>query len=211
MAYSRRNKLRSASPVRVFEKGRGFYSLLSFVIVVGSFMGPSENPAKSKWSWLQGDQSESAQHYREGREALDRSDWDAAIRAFEKASEDESRADAALYWIAYAQNKKGNAAAALETIEALKQSYPDSRWVREARALEMDHPTIARTYEMIDQAIEEPKNLLGRNFPELYRKFLLAGDSRDPRQRRSGRHGDEPRRHPPSESNPPEVTQENDG
>jgi hypothetical protein len=101
-------------------------------------MGPNENRAKSMWSWLQGDQSESAQRYREGREALDRGDWDAAIRAFEKAAEDESRADAALYWIAYAQNKKGDAASALETVEALKQSYPDSRWVGDARALEME-------------------------------------------------------------------------
>ncbi len=117
---------------------RGYYSLLGIAIVVGSFMGPTKHETAAMWSWLQGDQSESAQQYREGREALDREDWDAAIRAFEKAREDESRADAALYWIAYAQNKKGNAAPALETIEALKESYPDSRWVREARALEME-------------------------------------------------------------------------
>lgn len=117
---------------------RGFYSLLSLVFVVGSFMGPNENGTGPMWSWLQDDQSESAQHYREGREALDRSDWDTAIQAFEKAREDASRADAALYWVAYAQNKKGDAAIALETVELLKQSYPDSRWVREARALEME-------------------------------------------------------------------------
>ncbi len=111
---------------------------MSIVIVTGSFLGPTKHKTGAMWSWLQGDQSESAQHYREGREALDRGDWDAAIQAFEKAGEDESRADAALYWIAYAQNKKGDAALALETIEALKESHPDSRWVREARALEME-------------------------------------------------------------------------
>lgn len=48
------------------------------------------------------------------------------------------------------------------------------KWSAGALALEMDHPTVARTYEMIDQAVDEPKNLLGRHFPELYRKFLVA-------------------------------------
>lgn len=39
--------------------------------------------------------------YRSGREALDRADWRSAERAFEEAvREDESRADAATYWLA---------------------------------------------------------------------------------------------------------------
>jgi integron integrase len=48
------------------------------------------------------------------------------------------------------------------------------RWLAGAQALEKDHPTIARTYEMIDKAVDEPKNLLGRSFPEIHRKFLVA-------------------------------------
>lgn len=40
--------------------------------------------------------------------------------------------------------------------------------------LEKDHPTVARTYEMINKAVEHPRNELGKSFPELYRKYLAA-------------------------------------
>jgi integron integrase len=48
------------------------------------------------------------------------------------------------------------------------------RWSAGALSLEQDHPTIARTYEMIDQAVEDPKNYLARTHPEIYRKYLVA-------------------------------------
>ncbi|MET0052136.1 MAG: integron integrase, partial [Candidatus Thiodiazotropha sp.] len=40
--------------------------------------------------------------------------------------------------------------------------------------LESDHATIARTYEMIDKALDDPQNHLARRHPELYRQFLVA-------------------------------------
>ncbi len=48
------------------------------------------------------------------------------------------------------------------------------RWTAGAQPLGRDHPTVARTYEMIEKAVENPKNGLGKAFPELYRKFLAA-------------------------------------
>jgi integron integrase len=48
------------------------------------------------------------------------------------------------------------------------------RWLNGARALESDHATIARTYEMIEKSVEDPKNYLARTFPDLYRRFLVA-------------------------------------
>ncbi len=47
-------------------------------------------------------------------------------------------------------------------------------WAGGAQSLGRDHPTVARTYEMIDKAVENPTNRLGKVFPELYRKFLAA-------------------------------------
>ncbi|MCG7923874.1 MAG: integron integrase [Candidatus Thiodiazotropha lotti] len=43
-----------------------------------------------------------------------------------------------------------------------------------ARALECDHVTVARTVEMIEKSVEDPKNHLARTFPDLYRRFLVA-------------------------------------
>ncbi len=77
--------------------------------------------------------------YKEGTSALDRSDWDAAIKAFgEVARQKGERADAALYWQAYAFNKSGRREDALKTLAALKSAYPQSRWLRDGRALEME-------------------------------------------------------------------------
>jgi hypothetical protein len=36
------------------------------------------------------------------------------------------------------------------------------RWMNGARVLESDHVTIARTYEMIEKAVEDPKNHLAK-------------------------------------------------
>jgi integron integrase len=48
------------------------------------------------------------------------------------------------------------------------------RWLNSARALETDHVTVARTYEMIEKSVDDPKNYLARRFPDLYRRFLVA-------------------------------------
>ncbi|MEJ2692898.1 MAG: integron integrase [Candidatus Thiodiazotropha sp.] len=47
-------------------------------------------------------------------------------------------------------------------------------WSSGALSLEQDHTTIARTYAMIDKAVEDPKNHLARAYPDIYRKFLIA-------------------------------------
>ncbi len=54
------------------------------------------------------------------------------------------------------------------------QSFDWDRWSSGAQALESDHPTIARTYEMIDSAVKDPKNTLAQKYPDIYRKCLVA-------------------------------------
>jgi integron integrase len=48
------------------------------------------------------------------------------------------------------------------------------RWSAGAEALNADHPSVMRTYEMIDKAVENAKNRLGKEHPDLFRKFLVA-------------------------------------
>lgn len=77
--------------------------------------------------------------YQNGQRALDARQWDQAISAFTTvASRKGPAADAALYWKAYAENREGRREEALSTIADLRQAYPSSRWVRDARALEVE-------------------------------------------------------------------------
>ena len=47
-------------------------------------------------------------------------------------------------------------------------------WAGNAQSLGKEHPTVARTYEMIDKAVSDPQNPLGQAFPDIYRKFLVV-------------------------------------
>lgn len=77
--------------------------------------------------------------YDEGRGYLDEESYRDAARAFTKLAEMHgAQADAAFYWLAYAQNKLGKRDAALSTIAEMKRSYPQSRWTRDAVTLEFE-------------------------------------------------------------------------
>ena len=78
-------------------------------------------------------------YYDQGQSALDNGRWDRAVASFDRVIEQKgSKADAALYWKAYAQNKLGQRPEALSTINALVKDYPKSRYLSDARALEVD-------------------------------------------------------------------------
>lgn len=76
--------------------------------------------------------------YERGAQALDSRQWEQAVRYFGEVPKDGPRADGALYWKAYAQNKLGRRAEALAVLDELKKSHSGSRWLNEARALELE-------------------------------------------------------------------------
>lgn len=78
-------------------------------------------------------------NYDAGQDDLDSSHWDRAIQRFDRVIDAKgSKADAALYWKAYAQNRLGQRADALSTIAQLTKEYPKSRYIEQAKALEVD-------------------------------------------------------------------------
>jgi hypothetical protein len=88
-------------------------------------------------------EQEKAQHledlYDEGREALDDGQYDQALKLFtELVQQNGPQTDAALYWKAYAENKRGKRDAALTTIADLNKRFPQSRWQKDASALSME-------------------------------------------------------------------------
>jgi hypothetical protein len=77
--------------------------------------------------------------YSDGREALDEDRYDRAAEKFsELASMNGPQTDAAMYWKAYSENKLGKRDSALATIADLEKKYAQSRWIKDAKALEIE-------------------------------------------------------------------------
>jgi len=79
------------------------------------------------------------EQYDRGTEALDEERWDRAVESFDRvAASGSRRADAALYWKAYAQRKAGRPTEAVATLGQLRKQAPQSKWLKEADALEQE-------------------------------------------------------------------------
>jgi len=77
--------------------------------------------------------------YHRGMSYLDRRDYDHAIDSFNRVIESKGdRSDGALYWRAYAQNRLGKSDGALATLGELQKNYPQSRWLEDAKALQVE-------------------------------------------------------------------------
>lgn len=96
-----------------------------------SFLPPSDDNAAA--------QAKQETLYSEGTRAINDGRWAQAESIFKNlASQHGARAEAALYWEAYAENKQGNGARALEICAELRHTYPQGNWVKECSALEIE-------------------------------------------------------------------------
>jgi HEAT repeat protein len=70
---------------------------------------------------------------------MDSGKWDRAVDGFSQVvAMKGSRADGALYWKAYSQDRLGQRTEALATIAELTKAYPKSPYVRQAQALDLE-------------------------------------------------------------------------
>lgn len=107
----------------------------AFILLAGTpaFAGPYPAPDPGA------KEEREADLYESGTEAIDDEQWDEAIQAFRQVAEMQgSRADGALYWMSYALVKSGRSAQALQAIDGLKKNYPKSKWIDDARHLELE-------------------------------------------------------------------------
>jgi hypothetical protein len=114
-------------------------AFLIAALITGS--GASALPLTGTESWADADERSERESdlYSDGTDAIDDEEWDDAIRYFTRVVEMKgSRADGALYWTAYALNKLNRRSEAVKTIEALKKNHPSSRWLNDAKALEVE-------------------------------------------------------------------------
>jgi len=96
--------------------------------------------------------------YDAGQQALDSARWDRAVSSFDRVIDLKgAKADAALYWKAYAQNKLGQRPESLATISALAREYPKSRYMSDAKALEVEVKN--RSGQSVNPASESDEDL----------------------------------------------------
>src|SRR5919204_3582925 len=77
--------------------------------------------------------------YSSAQQKLNAGQFAAAASGFDQVAKMSGRrADGALYWKAYSQNKLGQRSEALSTIAALRRGYPQSRYLKDAAALELE-------------------------------------------------------------------------
>jgi hypothetical protein len=79
------------------------------------------------------------QLYSDATRAINESRWSDAESLLNQVSSLHGRkADAAFYWEAYVKNKEGRSTDALETCASLRQTYPQSNWLKDCQALEIE-------------------------------------------------------------------------
>lgn len=77
--------------------------------------------------------------YNRGVQSLDEGKYQEALQQFSAVQDMKGRrADAALYWKAYVDNKMGRRADALAAVAELRRAYPRSKWLKDAGALELE-------------------------------------------------------------------------
>ncbi len=119
------------------------------VLIIGFFiallwMNPCMAQQLPKSDFLDPQNAAPAKHgeeeaYAGAQQALNSNQYAEAVSAFgQVAKMGGRRAEGALYWKAYAQNKLAQRGEALATLAELRKSYPQSRYVKEADVLELD-------------------------------------------------------------------------
>jgi hypothetical protein len=101
------------------------------IIPLSNFVEPTQSADRAK----PGEEEQ----YGKASQALNDNKFSEATALFDSVAKMRGRrAEGALYWKAYAQNKQGMRNEALTTIAELRKSYPQSRWLKEAGALEIE-------------------------------------------------------------------------
>jgi thioredoxin-like negative regulator of GroEL len=115
--------------------------LLFAMLLVALSSGPSAFCAETVLPALNDNAANTKEDalYSDGTRAINDAHWAQAETIFNNiAQQHGARAEAALYWKAYAENKQGNPTRALETCSQLREAYPHGKWINECGALEIE-------------------------------------------------------------------------
>lgn len=102
--------------------------------------------------------------YDRGQRAMDERRWDEALENFSQAAaKGGTRADGALYWKAYSLGKLGRREEGLAAIAELRKAYGSSRWLDDAKALEIELRQASGQKVSPEQESDEDLKLMALN------------------------------------------------
>ena len=98
-------------------------------------------------------------NYQAALSMIDSKDYQAALTKLQVEMQAQgSRMDAAMYWMAYAQNKLGDKTAALKMLAEMQAKHGKSQWMDDARALQLEiNQASGKKISPEDQADEDLK------------------------------------------------------
>jgi tetratricopeptide (TPR) repeat protein len=124
---------------------------------IGPMLFAFQKPARERTE-------EGDRYYERGQRDLEKNRWEQAVENFnEAASRGGSRADGSLYWKAYAQNKMGRREDALATLAELRKTFPSSRWLDDAGALDVEVRQASGKPVSPESATDEEMKLMALN------------------------------------------------
>src|SRR5258708_26790602 len=143
----KRARRRSNKEIRGYKNMKLKLTLLILLFAMARFAGATATESQADARVLGFSESQGApkgndreaELYSEATQNLNDEDFGDAIKGFDEVAKMHGRrADAALYWKAYAQNKDGQKEGAIATIAELRKSYARGKWLQEAGALEIE-------------------------------------------------------------------------
>lgn len=116
-----------------------FLILFAAAVTFTPWRSHAEDPQPSAAAGAAGVSADDANLYADGTRAINESRWEDAVGLFDRVAQLRGEhAEGALYWKAYAENKEGQSANALNTCAELRKQYAKSRWLNECGALEIE-------------------------------------------------------------------------
>lgn len=130
-------------------------------LIPASHASASDDAVLVRWQMEASAADEERALYEDATNALDERRWDRAIRQFDRVARMKgSRADGALYWKAWAESRSGKRQDAIQTLASLEAAYPKSRWMKDAKALQLEIQQSSGSGVSLDNVEDEELKLI---------------------------------------------------
>lgn len=146
------------------------FLILLIVLIIQSTIIPIKVFAFEKESSFDLTQDDFNKKLREGKDLMDKEDWQNAIKVFSELTNKYPKnksADAAFYWLAFCYKKTGKFNEAISTIDYLLKDFPKSSWFSDAQVLRLEVIKLVGNYEELSKSYQNLSETLDKDAKKL--------------------------------------------